>query len=86
MRIGEEIVTILDKLFLFGTKCKIKVWYLSNHEFDFTFSCNLVNPILRTVQWGSEIRGGLDFEWSKRDWVVNGPDFKWDLKSRSLTI
>ena len=27
-----------------------------------------------------------DFEWSKSDWVANGPNFKWDLKSVSPTI
>ena len=60
MRIGEEIVTILDKLFLFGTKCKTKVWYLSNQEFDFNFSCNEIFPILRVVLWQSEIQTGLE--------------------------
>ena len=34
-----------------------------------------------TAQWGSEIWTSLNFEW-----VANGPDFKWDLKSGSLTI
>ena len=38
------------------------------------------------VQWGSEIRTSLDFEWSKRGWVANGPGFEWDLKSGSPTI
>ena len=38
------------------------------------------------IQWGSEIRPSLDFEWSKRGWVANSPDFKWDLKSGSSTI
>ena len=38
------------------------------------------------VQWGSEIRPSLDFEWSKTGWVANGLDFEWDLKSRSPTI
>ena len=28
------------------------------------------------VQWRSEIRTSLDFEWSKRGWVANVPD-KW---------
>ena len=35
---------------------------------------------------GSEIQTSLDFEWSKRGWVANGPDFKWDLKTKSPTI
>ena len=39
-----------------------------------------------TLQWGSEIRTSLDFEWSKRGWVTNGPDFEWDLKFGSPTI
>ena len=38
------------------------------------------------IQWGPEIWTSLDFEWSKRGWVSNGPDFEWDLKSRSSTI
>ena len=38
------------------------------------------------IQWGSEIWTSLDFEWSKRGWVANGPNFKWDLKSGSPTI
>ena len=39
------------------------------------------------IQWGSEIRtNSLDFEWSKRGWVANGLDIKWDLKSGSQTI
>ena len=33
------------------------------------------------IQWGSEIQTCLDFEWLKRGWVANGPDFEWDLKS-----
>ena len=33
------------------------------------------------VQWGSEIRTSLEFEWYKRGWLANDPDFKWDLKS-----
>ena len=38
------------------------------------------------VQWGFEIWTSLDFEWSKRVLVANGPDFEWDLKPRSPTI
>ena len=41
---------------------------------------------LNSIQWGSEIQTRLDFEWSKRGWVVNGPDFEWDMKSGSPTI
>ena len=33
------------------------------------------------IQRGSEIRTCPDFEWSKRDWIANGQNFKWDLKS-----
>ena len=40
----------------------------------------------RGLQWGSEIRTSLEFEWSKRGWVSNVPDFEWDLKSGSSTI
>ena len=32
------------------------------------------------IQWGSEIQNSMDFEWLKRGWVANFPDFKWDLK------
>ena len=35
------------------------------------------------VQWGSEIRSSLDFEWSKRGWFSNSLNFEWDLKSGS---
>ena len=38
------------------------------------------------IQWGSEIWTSLDFKWSKRGWVANGLDFKWDLKSGSSAI
>ena len=31
------------------------------------------------TQWGSEIRTGLDLEWSKRGWIANGLNFEWDL-------
>ena len=41
---------------------------------------------LNAMQWRSEIRTSLDFEWSKRCWVANGPKFEWDLKSGSPTI
>ena len=45
---------------------------------------NLQKEIL--IQWGSEIRTSLDFEWLKRGGVANGMDFKWDLKSGSPII
>ena len=38
------------------------------------------------LQWGSEIWTCLDFELSKRGWVEEGPNFKWNLKSRGPTI
>ena len=38
------------------------------------------------LQWGSEIHTSLDYKWLKKGWVVNGPDFEWDLKSGSSTI
>ena len=28
----------------------------------------------------------MDFEWLKRVWFVNSPDFEWDLKLGSPTI
>ena len=37
------------------------------------------------IQWGSEIRTGRDFEWSKRGRVANGVDFEQNLKSGSPT-
>ena len=36
------------------------------------------------MQWGSEICTSLDFEWSKRGWVANVPDFQRDLKSGQM--
>ena len=41
--------------------------------------------LVKLITLGSEIRSSLDLEWSKRGWVANGPDFKWDLKSQSPT-
>ena len=35
---------------------------------------------------GSEIQTILDFGWTKKGWVANGPDSKWDLNSGSRTI
>ena len=31
------------------------------------------------IQLGSAIWTNLDFEWSKRGWVVNGPDLECDV-------
>ena len=45
-----------------------------------------MNYIGNILQWGSEIRTSLDFEWSKIGWVANGLDFEQDLKSGSPTI
>ena len=42
--------------------------------------------ILNGIQWGSEIRTSLDFEWSNRGWVAKDPDFEWDLNSGSPII
>ena len=41
---------------------------------------------LQFVQWGSKIQTSLDFKWAKRGRIANGPDFEWDLKTRSTTI
>ena len=47
---------------------------------------NWSRPFLSVyVQWGSEFRTSLDFEWSKRGWVANSLEFEWDLKSGSPT-
>ena len=46
--------------------------------------CRHMNTKLKySVQWGSVIWTSLDFKWSKRGWVANGPNFEWELKSRS---
>ena len=46
----------------------------------------IATSMMQLVQWGSKIRTSLDFEWSKRGWVLNGLDFEWGLKSESQTI
>ena len=38
--------------------------------------------LISKLHWGSEIWTSLDFEWSKKGWVVNGLDFNWDLKAQ----
>ena len=38
------------------------------------------------IEWGSEIKTSLNFKWSKRGWVANYLDFKWDLECWSPTI
>ena len=40
------------------------------------FEYATLNSRISTVQWGSEIRTSLDFEWSKRGWVATGLDFE----------
>ena len=47
---------------------------------------NFQKTFVLEVQWGSEIQTSLDFEWLKRGWIANGPDFEWNLKSMSPTI
>ena len=37
-------------------------------------------------QWGPEIQMCPDFEWSKKAWFANVPNFKWNLKFGSPTI
>ena len=44
------------------------------------------NRALLPLLLGSEIWTSMNFEWSKRGWVKNCPDFKLDLKSGSPTI
>ena len=46
----------------------------------------LITDPVNSIQWGSEICTSLYFEWSKRGWGENGPDFEWNLKSWSPTI
>ena len=36
------------------------------------------------IQWGSEIRTSLDFEWSKRGWVANGPEVYRPFEIRAI--
>ena len=43
-----------------------------------TFNCK--------IQWGSDVCISLDFEWSKRGWIANCLNFKWDLKTGSPTF
>ena len=42
--------------------------------------------LIKCIQWGSEVRTCLGFEWSKRGMFTKGPDFEWDLKSVTPTI
>ena len=54
-----------------------EVFYIWLHECGI-----LVSGIqIFTVERGSEIWASLKFEWSKRGWVANGPDFEWDLEA-----
>ena len=46
---------------------------------------NIICHFWNLIQWGSEIWTCPDFEWLKRGWFANVLDFKWDLKSESLT-
>ena len=32
-----------------------------------------------SIQMGSEMWTSLDFKWSKLGWLLNGPNFEWDL-------
>ena len=50
--------------------------YSYNRQLD----TRLTSTIL-VVLWNPTI---LDFEWTKRGCVANGPDFEWDLKSRQM--
>ena len=47
---------------------------------------NVFDDLSHRIQWGSEIRTILDFEWSKRGWISNGFDFEWDLKAQPFKI
>ena len=73
----------------------LNVWYWSLH-YTYTLKILIMNTpgkpgqrfnklTVLSSNW-SEIPPSLDFEWSKRGWVANGLDFKWDLKSRSPTV
>ena len=44
--------------------------------------------LLAYIEWGSEIPTSLDFEWSKRGWVANGPDLNgiWNLEAQLFEI
>ena len=61
--------------------CRIH-WYAGPNK----VVTELDNLRLHGLQWGYEIQISLDFKRSKRGWVVNCPDFEWDLKSGSPTI
>ena len=62
----------------------IGLMQLPLHEMSRAMRKHQISVLL--IQWGSEIRPSLNFEWLKRNWVANGPDFKWDLKSESPTV
>ena len=47
-------------------------WWFLEFWFSTTFKVKFLQ-----LQWGSEIRTNLDFEWSKKGWVANVPDLKW---------
>ena len=53
---------------------------------DAFWSMKVAVNFYKRFQWGSGIWTSLDFEWSKRGWVRNDLDFKWDLKPKSPTI
>ena len=61
-------------------------YILGTPSIDDVMSYNSLTTLSLGIQWGSEIRPSLDFEWSKTGWVANGLDFEWDLKSGSPTI
>ena len=64
------------------------VWYLNGLPSDLTLPFEYCTPIMSGIQmvhlvhtiffilqWGSEIRSSLDFEWSKIGFFANSPSF-----------
>ena len=45
----------------------------SYEDYKIGTRCSFILRYSHHIQCGSEIRTILDFEWSKRGWVVNGP-------------
>ena len=48
--------------------------------------CFKGSKVTTLITVGAEIWTSLDLEWSKRGWVANGLDYKWNLKFGNPTI
>ena len=45
---------------------------------------NTFKILWKQIQWGCEIWASLDFEWSKKGRVANGPDSEWNMKWKTF--